>query len=201
MEIEIKRLVPGLAEDYLRFFDQTPHDDGIDEHKCYCICWTSADHEKEKPDFSTAGKRRAMAGEYVKSGALQGYLAYADGRPIGWCNANEKSACRRCESWLRFMRDLPEDEPGLKVKSVFCFVVAPEWRRKGIAARLLERVFKDAEGEGFDFVEAYPKRSFSDPAQSFGGPAAMFEKAGFTLFRQRGDGWVMRRLLGREPRL
>ena len=99
MEIEIKRLVPGLAEDYLRFFDQTPHDDGIDEHKCYCICWTSADHEKEKPDFSAAGKRRAMAGEYVKIGALQGYLAYADGRPIGWCNANEKSACRRCESW------------------------------------------------------------------------------------------------------
>lgn len=198
MEIEIKRLVPGLAEDYIRFFDATPHDDGVDEHKCYCICWTSTDHEKEKPDFSTAGKRRAMAAEYVKSGALQGCLAYADGRPIGWCNANTKADCRRCESWLRFMGDLPEDELGLKIKSIFCFVIAPEWQRKGIAARLLERVCRDAEAEGFDFVEAYPKRSFSSPAQSFHGPAAMFEKAGFTVFDERnGDGIIMRKPVGR----
>jgi len=43
MDIEIRRLVPDLAEDYVRFFDTTPHDDFADEHKCYCVCWCSDD--------------------------------------------------------------------------------------------------------------------------------------------------------------
>lgn len=72
MEIVIKKLLPELAEDYLTFFDATPHDDGVDEHKCYCVCWSSTDFEREKPDFSTAQKRRKAAGEYVRAGKLQG---------------------------------------------------------------------------------------------------------------------------------
>ena len=31
MNIEIKKLTPGLAGEYVRFFDETPHDAGIDE--------------------------------------------------------------------------------------------------------------------------------------------------------------------------
>ena len=37
MKFEIKKLTPELAEDYVHFFDVTPHDDFIDEHKCYCV--------------------------------------------------------------------------------------------------------------------------------------------------------------------
>ena len=36
MAISIRRLVPD-AEDYVHFFDSTPHDDNVDEHKCYCV--------------------------------------------------------------------------------------------------------------------------------------------------------------------
>ena len=68
MEFEIKKLTQELAEDYLRFFDETPHDDGVDEHKCYCICWSSADHAAERPDFSTVEKRREAAGRYIREG-------------------------------------------------------------------------------------------------------------------------------------
>lgn len=196
MEQEIKKLSPELAEDYLHFFDTTPHDDGIDEHKCYCICWSTANHAQERPDFSTAQKRREMAGQYIRSGKLQGYLAYQGGKAVGWCNANTKADCRHCESWLRFMQDIPEDEPALKVKSAFCFVIAPEMRHKGVATKLLERVCADAEAEGFDLVESYPKKKFADPARDFMGPSAMYEKMGFTVCGElHGDGVIMRKWL------
>lgn len=194
MELEIKKLTPELAEDYVRFFDETPHDDGIDEHKCYCICWSSADHAAERPDFSTAAKRREAAGRYVREGKLQGYLAYLDGRPVGWCNANTKSQCTRCESWLRSMEAVPEDGPDVKVKSVFCFVIAPDMQRKGVATRLLERVCADARAEGFNAVEGYPRREFISIAEDFMGPAAMYGKMGFKRGGGCRDGSVVMRL-------
>ena len=54
MDIEIKRLTPTLVGDYISFFDTTSHDDGVDDNKCYCVCWCSADHRNET-DFSSAG--------------------------------------------------------------------------------------------------------------------------------------------------
>ena len=34
MDIEIRKLTPDLAEEYVNFFDITPHDDNVEEHKC-----------------------------------------------------------------------------------------------------------------------------------------------------------------------
>ena len=75
MTITIKKLTPELTEEYLHFFDVTPHDDNTDESKRYCVCWCSADHRIET-DFSSAKKRRDLAAEYIKEGSIQGYLAY-----------------------------------------------------------------------------------------------------------------------------
>lgn len=195
MDIEIKKLTPELAEDYLHFFDVTPHEDGAEESKCYCACWSSADH-RVNADFSSRQKRRELAEESVKNGTLQGYLAYYEGKAVGWCNANTKAECLHCFSWLRFMQEIPLDEPSLKVKSVFCFVIAPQMRRKGIAAKLLERVCMDAEADGFDLVESYPKREFINEARDFMGPSEMYRKAGFTVYREINDNeMVMRKQL------
>lgn len=38
MNIEIKKLSPELTEDYLRFFDTTPHSERPDEGDCKCYC-------------------------------------------------------------------------------------------------------------------------------------------------------------------
>lgn len=94
MEIEIKRLTPELADDYVHFFDITPHDQYVDAHKCYCVCWCADDYEGK--DFSTVQKRRAAAYQYVQQGIIQGYLAYYNGKPVGWCNANIKADCLKC---------------------------------------------------------------------------------------------------------
>lgn len=191
MNIEIKRLSPELADDYVQFFDATPHDDLIDEHKCYCVCWCNEGYKDQ--DFSTAEKRRQFAYEYVRKNIIQGYLAYYEGKVVGWCNANTKANCIKCVAWRYLVDFVPVDEK--KVKSIFCFTIAPEMKRKGIASKLLERVIKDAKEEGFEVVEAYPYKDNGYLSSDFGGYREMYNKGGFELFIDSEKGLVMRKYL------
>lgn len=195
MDIEIRKLIPELAEDYVHFFDITPHDENVDEHKCFCVCWCNDDYEGK--DLSTVEKRRKCALQYVKGNNIQGYLAYSGDTVVGWCNANTKSDCLKCASWRRFMDYVPlkESNTGIKVKSIFCFVIAPEMKRKGIATLLLERVCRDAVQDGFDFVEAYPYKESSYQSSDFGGHFEMYKKSGFHVSLKTEQGLVMRKQL------
>jgi len=193
MNIEIRRLSPEWLDDYLRFFDQTPHSTNLEEHRCYCVCWSS-ENDRHR-DFSTAEKRRRQAAELVNAGRIKGYLAYCDHQVVGWCNANTKSECHECISWRMFMGAVPRDGevPGARIKSVFCFAIAPQMRGKGIAGALLRRICEDAETEGFDAVEAYPNKVFVDTEQDFMGPVSLFAKNGFHVCCEAEQRLVMRR--------
>lgn len=195
MAIEIRKLMPEHADDYVHFFDVTPHDDNVDENKCYCVCWCNDDYKNK--DLSTAEKRRECAFEYVKGNNVQGYLAYRDDVVVGWCNTNTKADCLKCASWQRFMDYVPLEEPGtdIKVKSIFCFMIAPEMKRQGIATQFLERVCKDAAEDGFDFVEAYPYKESSYQSSDFGGHFELYNKMGFYVLKETQQGLVMRKQL------
>ena len=93
------------------------------------------------------------------------------------------------------MGRVPAEDAGIKVKSVFCFVIAPEMQRMGIATRLLERVCKDATAEGVDFVEAYPNRKSRNVSRDFVGPLAMYEKCGFSKYVKAKRTVVVRKAL------
>jgi len=90
---------------------------------------------------------------------------------------------------------LGQSNTGIKVKSIFCFVIAPEMKRKGIATLLLERVCKDAVQDGFDFVEAYPYKESSYQSSDFGGHFEMYKKSGFNVSFETEQGLVMRKQL------
>ena len=192
MNINIRKLTPELLEDYLTFFDTTPHDDNTDESKCYCVGWCNVDHRIET-DFSSPEKRRNLAAKYVNEGLIKGYLAYHEGRVVGWCNTNTRSECLHCIGWQFVLKAISADDVALnsKIKSIFCFVIAPEMQRKGVATQLLERVLNDAANEGFDYVEAYPKKEFESAASDFMGPAGMYIKHGFVLHEELENGEVI----------
>ena len=130
MKIEIRKLTPGLAKDYVQFFDETPHDVNIDEQKCYCVTWRSdSSYIHGEPHwFPTREERRARAKEFVSTGSIQGYLAYCGDKIVGWCNAN--ADCQLCVNYLRSYWPIEEYREDVKVKSVFCFMIAPEMQRK-----------------------------------------------------------------------
>jgi GNAT superfamily N-acetyltransferase len=188
MNLTIKPLTSELTDDYLCFFENEVSHDNPDQDwdRCYCVCF-AGDDQSAMPDPALPSKRREMAKEYIKSGKLQGYLAYDNGRVVGWCNANTKINCTKCFSWLRFMNDVPVDI-NEKIKSIFCFAIAPDMKRKGIASALLTRVCEDAAKDGFDAVECYPNAHFANEFDDFRGPAGLFEKHGFHVHHEL-DGW------------
>lgn len=198
MNIEIRKLIPDLAEDYATFFDTTPHNEKY-KVKCYCVFWCNDDCEGK--DFNTKAARRDYAVQCVKGNNIQGYLAYCDDKVVGWCNANTKSDCLKCKGW-RGMNGprkgfIPTEEstPEIKIKSIFCFAIAPKMRRQGIASRLLARVCQDAAEDGFDFVEAYPDKEVTAKSEDFVGYADMYEKIGFTAYHETKRKLVMRKPL------
>jgi len=197
MDIEIKKLTPDLAEEYVHFFDVTPHDDRTvkDELPCYCITWRSDDSyvSDNRHWFPTREERRERAVHFVKTGCLQGYLAYFGDKIVGWCNATAD-----CQGGVNYLRDhwpIQEYCADIKVKSIFCFAVAPEAQRMGVATKLLERVCQDATFDGFDFVEAYVYKNFSDVPHDFRGPLVMYEKCGFVIQAERESKVVVRKAL------
>lgn len=195
MELEIRKLTPDLAEGYAHFFDTTPHWDHAnrDELPCYCVTWRNDDTYDEKNThwYPTREVRRERAVQFVKSGSIQGYLAYHGGRIVGWCNAT--ADCQGGANYLRDYCPIEEYRADIRVKSIFCFVIAPDMQRKGIATRLVERVCSDAAADGFDFVEAYPKVEYT--ALDHMGPLAMYEKCGFTKSAEQKGRVVVRKAL------
>ena len=133
----------------------------------------------------------------VREGRIRGYLAFADGIAIGWCNANDRMMyCRVGEFDLD---DVPEDaEPDCKrpgqIKSIVCFEISPDYRGKGIATQLLNRVCIDARAEGYDYVEAYPTEGVK-PSLAFTGPKTLYEKMEFTEYARTGNRIIMRKQL------
>ena len=193
MDLEIKKLTPELADEYIQFFDETPHNIHSDVNKCYCITWRSDDSYDEPHWFDAEEERRSHALKYVRNGSIQGYLAYADSRIVGWCNAN--SNCQKCIDYLGMFYPLGEERADVRIKSIFCFVIAPDMQRKGIATQLVSRVCEDAAEEGFDFVEAYVNKAYIDETQDFRGPMKMYEKCGFTVYAENESKAVMRKAL------
>lgn len=196
MNIQIKKLTPADAEEYIHFFETTPHDDYNPENTCYCVSWCSDDHRTMEA-YPSREERRAMAAEYVKSGKIQGYLAYADGQIVGWCNANTKSECTNCGGWLFSMPQvgqLPFDQ-NEKVKSIYCFLIAPDRKRKGIARKLLQYACQDAARCGFEYVEAYPQKEAADERMFFMGFVSLYQDMGFDIYAETEDQWVMRKQL------
>jgi len=191
MNIEIRKLTPDLAEDYARFFDTTPHwENGTDADKCYCVSWRNDDTYAGSDDhwYPTREERRERAIQFVKDNRLQGYLAYHGERIVGWCNAT--ADCQKGVNYLRLYWPIAEYQADNKIKSIFCFVIAPDMKRKGVATQLLKRVCLDAADEGCGFVEAYPD---NEPEMSHRGPLALFIKCGFQKYAERGGRVVVRK--------
>ena len=189
MKIQIRKLTPDLAEDYACFHDETPYMENNNAINCYCVTWRSDDtYVGDDHWYPTREERRERAVQFVKDGKLQGYLACHGGKIVGWCNAT--ADCQGGVNYLRSYWPIEEYRADVKVKSIFCFLIAPEMQRNGIATMLTERVCRDAAGDGFDYVEAY-----ADNSADYRGHLAMYEKCGFIKCAERDGRVVVRKAL------
>jgi ribosomal protein S18 acetylase RimI-like enzyme len=118
----------------------------------------------------------------ILTGQSQGYLAYRDGEVIGWCNAGP----RHLFPMLRDASRPPEDPMGV----IFCFIVAPDQRGRGVANALLEAACAGLQTQGLTMAQARPLKDPS-AAPNERGPLPMYLKAGFEVVNEFGDGTVL----------
>ena len=142
---------------------------------CWCMWWRVS--RRQFQEEKGAGNRRAMEG-IVGSGDEPGVLAYAAGRPAGWCAV----APRDVYASLNRSRTLKriDDEP---VWSITCFYVADAYRGRGVMASLLRAAVDFATARGAHIVEGYPIEPAAKrvPAgwEAYLGGIAQFHEAGF----------------------
>jgi GNAT superfamily N-acetyltransferase len=183
--LEIRALSPELQDDVLRYFDYEAFAGNPAWANCYCQFFYVPDdegwHERSAAD------NRAGLCERVSTEAMTGYVAYADGEPAGWCNAGRRTRYSRLDRELQG-RAPDAEETG----SIVCFVIAPPYRRHGLAQRLLDAAIEGFREQGLTVAEAYPVRGVEDDAGSYRGPVSLYERAGFTPYRELERQTVMR---------
>jgi len=195
MSITIKPLTPELADDYFDFFENRAFTDDS-PYRCYCQVYqmtkTQAKEAFDNVDWSDAGRvARGVAERQIETGILRGYLAYENGLSIGWCNANDRA---------NYPADPQYDVPFYALaekreKAVICFEIAPEYRMKGVATALLQRVIEDAKDEGCFAVVGFPILHSERFEWDNPGPIRMYEKAGFVKVAEQSGRVVMKKEL------
>lgn len=166
--ISVRPVTAERIDDWLAFFDHDAFAGNPVDAVCYCT----------GPMLGDAGSRpwqenRTCMVGMLRSGRAYGYLAYAGNRAAGWVNASMRENA---------------------VISVACFVIAPPYRRHGVAAALLERVLADAAARGADVVEARPLTQPEDAdAANFRGHLGLFLAHGFEVVERREQDAVVRR--------
>jgi GNAT superfamily N-acetyltransferase len=183
--VTVQQVTEECVGDWLRFFDHDAFAGNPDWASCYCL----EPHVPATPELPERPWRvtRAAMAERLRSGRTFGYLAYVDGRAAGWVNASLRS-----DYGLYRLVDPGGPEPP-SVIGVSCFVIAPPFRRHGIATALLDRVIADASARGASWIEGYPLNAPEDSdAGHFRGPRSMYDAHGFEPIEVRDRDTVVR---------
>ena len=168
--ILVKELSPSLRDDWLLFFDQIAFADNPDWSDCYCSLYQFANRSRDET-------RRTASGQ-IEEGRIHGFLAYDNGKPVGWCNAANRNSYPILHHLLG-----PGPDKWEKVGSIVCFVIAASHRRKGVASQLLNAACDKFARDGLQYAEAYPVKKPPSGAWDFPGPLSMYVKNGFSTHR------------------
>lgn len=185
-DVVVQAATAERVDDWLQLFDCTGFAGNPDWASCYCL----EPHTPAPPDMPERPWRetRSTMIERLRRGTTTGYLAYVDGKSVGWVNASLRAECG-------LFSNVGVGGPDPRsVIGVSCFVIAPPFRRHGVAASLLDRVIADAGDRGASWIEGYPHNEpTANDAGHFRGPRSMYETRGFLTVEVLERYTVMRR--------
>ena len=141
---------------------------------CWCMFWRKS-HKQYEADKGLKNKHQLK--QIVIDGSKPGIIAYMGKEPVGWCAVAPREEYLALER-SRILKPV-DDQP---VWSVSCLFVRKDFRRQGIASKLLSAAVEFARKQGAKIVEGYPVEpandQMPDPFLWHGVPSA-FEAAGF----------------------
>lgn len=165
-KLTVHRLDPSRAQDFRSLHCKTE-----DQGWCQCVAWWVPTWD----DWGARTKEEntVLRDELFQRGEYDGYLLYADDRPVGWCQVG---LARRLEKLCKTF-GLERDEDAWAIS---CFVIDPARRGSGLAHVLLDGVLRDLRSSGARRVLAFPRHETGLPASEvWTGPEPLFARAGF----------------------
>lgn len=182
VQITVRELKPELLSDFLRLFDKA-FTDFPEWAGCYCGFYETEEKDWDSSEKASA-EHRKWKSEQVIAGRAGGLLAYVDGKPVGWCNAQPRARFANMRSYAVAVTD-----PRESVGSIMCFLVSPEHRGKGVGTALLKGACDMFHREGLLVAEAYPRTSSKQSGvpwaeENYKGSLSMYLGHGFTVYRQ-----------------
>lgn len=195
--VTVDRLSPATREAYLAFFDHERGPAFADNPgwaRCYCQFYRTA----PAIDWKTLNgdQNRLAAGAAISCGEAEGYLARAGAETVGWLHAAPRHKLPHALERIG-VEPPPIDVPPHDAALIVCFVIAPAWRRRGVAGALLDGALADLAARGIAIVDAFPFKAGDSvsPADHYHGPAALFASRGFTTVTETADLAVVRKRL------
>lgn len=151
---------------------------------CWCMAyrntggtgWGTEEYSRIKE------KNRKGLKSLADKGAQVGLVGYEDGVPCGWISFGPREDFARLAN-STIMKPV-DDKP---VWSVICFVVPSEFRKQGVARRLLDAAVGFCRKKKIKLIEGYPvdKAGRSGDTSMWFGAKSMFDAAGFEEIARR----------------
>lgn len=201
LRLSVERLTPARRDDFLGFFDHERGPAFADNPawaKCYCHFY-HVPKAIRWPSLDAAANRAAMSAR-IEASEMEGFLAYAEGAVVGWLNAQPRSKLPHCAARMGVALP-PIPVPPHEAAAIVCFVIAPKWRRRGVARALLAGALASFASRGIRVVDAFPFKAGASTAAAdhYHGPPSLFREAGFEVLAERKGLTVMRRRLAAAP--
>lgn len=172
----------GLEEDFYRL-----HCPANEAGWCHCVAWWVASWQGWGE--RTAEQNRQLREGLLAEGQYDGYLLYEGDNPIAWSQVGPRDRLVKLVNQMQL-------EPDPAVWALTCFLVAPAYRRQGVARQMLALILADLRGKGIASVEAYPKRGEQlDSLDMWNGPEQIFVSAGFEFVKEVAQRAVFRMAL------
>jgi ribosomal protein S18 acetylase RimI-like enzyme/uncharacterized protein YndB with AHSA1/START domain len=187
--VAVEDLTPERLRDYQSFFDHDAFRDFPGWQSCYCMETHRTQTDEEWAVRTARDNRRDMSA-MIADGKVTALLAYAEGKPVGWCNYGETS---RLNGVMHRFGLSVAGQQGFG--SIACFVIAAPYRGHGVATRLLEAALERLRGRGVKVAEAYPAKELESAQANYRGPLGMYTAAGFTVHRETGRHLIVRKTL------
>jgi ribosomal protein S18 acetylase RimI-like enzyme len=134
------------------------------------------------PEWDEWGNRSAEQNKAVREELLardeyDGYLLYRGERAIGWSQVGSRDRLAKLREQFGLERDPT-------VWAITCFMIHPDYRRRGFARSLLLTILEDLPARGVKRVEAFPRRGDDlDSHDLWNGPEALYLEAGFEILK------------------
>jgi GNAT superfamily N-acetyltransferase len=156
---------------------------------CYCQYWHFTGDKNawlERLAFGVAENAEALRARSLAPGLAGVVARRPDSRVLGWMKLEPAAVLGKIYE-QRPYRALPllgANAPG--VWAVGCFLVDPEFRRRGVARGLLATGIELARAAGARRIDAFPRRAFGvGDEELWTGPLALFEAAGFGVTHEQ----------------